>query len=380
MINWPFEITGNKYSRWYNQLIDKARNRGSIDGYTETHHVIPRSLGGDNTKQNLVKLTAREHYVAHALLWKMKLPGVAGSKMAFAFNTFISRMHVNDEHSYTISSRIYESFRIHYANILKSRMTGTGNHFYGKKHSEETRRIIGEKSKLKEFKRGPEHFNYGKPSFTTPEGKERQRAAIIERWNDPVFKTRILEQRKQANLRPEVIAKRKAISDAQRGVKKDPAHTAGMREAASARKGKKWEEIYTPDQVARMHESLKNRVVTPEGKAKQLEGLRKSAQKPKSEEHKRKISESNKKVDRWWTRGENNPNFGKTMSEEHKQALREKMTGRTQSLETIEKRKQTILATSKTCEHCSRFVRFGDYKKWHGDNCKSLSSNTDSQS
>jgi len=380
MINWPIEIIENKYSRWYEQLINKARNRGTIDGYTETHHVIPRSLGGDNTKQNLVKLTAREHYVAHALLWKMKLPGVAGSKMAFAFNTFIRKMHVNNEHSYNISSRIYESFRIHYANILRSTMTGSGNHFYGKKHSEETRRIIGEKSKLKEFKRGPDNPNWGKKQNVSPEGKARKLAAHKKHWADPSWREQVLAKREKVSKQPKVIAKRKAAADAKRGVKKDPAHTAGMRAAALARKGKKWKEIYTPDQVARMHEALKNRVVTPEGKAKQLEGLRKSAQKPKSEEHKRKISESNKKVDRWWTRGENNPNFGKTMSEEHRQALREKMTGRTQSIETIEKRKQTILATSKTCEHCGRFVRFGDYKKWHGDNCKSLSSNTNSLS
>lgn len=316
MINWPIEITENKYSRWYEQLIAKARDKKPIIGYTETHHVIPRSLGGDNTKKNLVKLTAREHYVAHALLWKMKLPGVAGSKMAFAFNTFIRKMHVNNEHSYNISSRIYESFKIHYASILRSTMTGSGNHFYGKKHSEETRRIIGEKSKLKEFKRGPEHFNYGKPSFITPEGKERQRAAFIERWNDPDFKTRVLEQRKQANLRPEVIAKRKAAADAKRGVKKDPAHTAGMRAAASARKGKTWKEIYTPEQITRLQEGRKNRVLTPEAKAKMsFKGKGKGIPKVKH-----------------------------------------------------------------PCPHCGKLCAGNMLAKWHGDNCKSLSKNTDSQS
>jgi hypothetical protein len=264
--------------------------------------------------------------------------------------------------------------------MLKEKYAIEGGTFTGRTHSAETKKIIGEKSKLKEFKRGPEHFNYGKPSFITPEGKERQRAAFIERWNDPDFKTRVLEQRKQANLRPEVIAKRKAAADAKRGVKKDPAHTAGMRAAASARKGKKWEEIYTPEQIEHMMAAAKNKIYTPEGKERQRESSREVGKRLKSEEHKRKISESNKKVDRWWTRGENNPNFGKTLSEEHKQSLREKMTGRTQSPETIEKRKQTILATSKTCEHCDRFVRFGDYKKWHGNNCKALSSNTNSLS
>jgi len=316
MINWPFEITENKYSRWYDQLIDKARNRGSIDGYIETHHVIPRSLGGDNTKQNLVKLTAREHYVAHALLWKMKLPGVAGSKMAFAFNTFIRKMHVNNEHSYNISSRIYESFKIHYAQILKSTMTGTGNHFYGKKHSEETRRIIGEKSKLKEFKRGLEHPNWGKPSNVTPEGKERQRVAIVERWSDPEFKEMMIAKRQAFLKTPEGIKQREAISSRTKGVKRDPAHTAKMREATSARKGKRWEDIYTTEQIARMQEALKNKVLSEESKAKM------------------------------WFKGKG----------------------------------KGIPKVKHPCPHCGKLCAGNMLAKWHGDNCKSLSSNTDSQS
>jgi len=48
-------------------LIDKARTR-TLDGYGEWHHVIPRSLGGVNNKNNLVHLTAREHLIAHMLL------------------------------------------------------------------------------------------------------------------------------------------------------------------------------------------------------------------------------------------------------------------------------------------------------------------------
>jgi len=58
------------YIRIYNQLIDRARNRDLV-GYGEKHHVIPRCLGGDDSKENLVKLTPEEHYVAHQLLIKM---------------------------------------------------------------------------------------------------------------------------------------------------------------------------------------------------------------------------------------------------------------------------------------------------------------------
>lgn len=60
----------NKYNKWYQQIILSARNRDTI-GYTEKHHIIPSCLGGTNSKDNLVELTAREHFIVHLLLIKM---------------------------------------------------------------------------------------------------------------------------------------------------------------------------------------------------------------------------------------------------------------------------------------------------------------------
>lgn len=56
-----------KYEDFINEI--KKENRG-IDherGY-EIHHIIPKSLGGSNESNNLVKLTYFEHLVAHYLL------------------------------------------------------------------------------------------------------------------------------------------------------------------------------------------------------------------------------------------------------------------------------------------------------------------------
>lgn len=39
--------------------------------YGEVHHIWPKSLGQDNSPENLVRLTAKEHYVAHHLLTKI---------------------------------------------------------------------------------------------------------------------------------------------------------------------------------------------------------------------------------------------------------------------------------------------------------------------
>lgn len=55
------------YKHIYYSIIEKAKNedkdgKRSI-GYFEKHHILPKSLGGTNDKENLVKLTAREHFI-----------------------------------------------------------------------------------------------------------------------------------------------------------------------------------------------------------------------------------------------------------------------------------------------------------------------------
>lgn len=62
------------YKKIYDELIisRKEMNRKHIvfDGL-ENHHIIIKSMGGDNNKENLVLLTGREHYIAHLLLHKI---------------------------------------------------------------------------------------------------------------------------------------------------------------------------------------------------------------------------------------------------------------------------------------------------------------------
>lgn len=60
------------YEKIYNDLIEKAKSSICVEGgYFEKHHIIPKSLGGTNDASNLVKLTARQHYIAHLLLYKI---------------------------------------------------------------------------------------------------------------------------------------------------------------------------------------------------------------------------------------------------------------------------------------------------------------------
>lgn len=58
------------YKKIYDNLILK-RQKILFEGKTEIHHIIPRSIGGNDDKNNLVNLSLREHFVAHQLLTKI---------------------------------------------------------------------------------------------------------------------------------------------------------------------------------------------------------------------------------------------------------------------------------------------------------------------
>jgi hypothetical protein len=63
----------NKYTTIYFNIIQRARTR-IINDYTERHHIIPKCMGGSDEEDNIVKLTAREHFICHLLLIRMTPP------------------------------------------------------------------------------------------------------------------------------------------------------------------------------------------------------------------------------------------------------------------------------------------------------------------
>lgn len=83
------------YSKIYSDLIESAKLRPDVpllNGYLEKHHIIPQSMGGSDNKDNIVSLTAREHFIAHWLLWKIH----RNEKMAYAFKMMcVSGNHMN---------------------------------------------------------------------------------------------------------------------------------------------------------------------------------------------------------------------------------------------------------------------------------------------
>lgn len=110
----------NKYTTWYWLLIEKAKLRTEILDYAEGHHIVPSSLGGTDHEDNLVKLSAREHFVAHLLLTKMT-SGPARKKMSYAFS-FMLTSNKKLKKRHLPSSRWYEYSRRLLSATQKGRM------------------------------------------------------------------------------------------------------------------------------------------------------------------------------------------------------------------------------------------------------------------
>lgn len=154
----------NKYARWYYNIIDRARSR-STAGYIEKHHIIPRSLGGDNSKDNLVALTAREHFVCHLLLTKMTT-GTDRNKMISAVFYLTGKGKAN-RNNVIKQSRLYENLKKELAKITSKQHKGSKR----PPRSNETKQNL---SISKQGKKNPNFAGY----FVTPWGTyESSRAA-----------------------------------------------------------------------------------------------------------------------------------------------------------------------------------------------------------
>jgi hypothetical protein len=150
--------------------------------YFEGHHIIPKSKGGTGNSyrpknnENIVLLTAREHFLAHWILWRI----YRDRSTALAFHKMMS---TNKNQNRITSSRGYqeskEAFRItnlgnQYGKgktkiiseeqkkkqslIMKGKYIGDKNPFYNKLHTEESKEKI---RKSREGLNKEKIWNYG---------------------------------------------------------------------------------------------------------------------------------------------------------------------------------------------------------------------------
>ena len=172
----------NKYTTYYFNIINKARARIKTIGYAEKHHIIPKSLGGDNSKSNLVLLTAKEHYICHLLLPKM-LTGDNMRKMSYAIWLMIN-VNRGCQLRYKVTSRMYKSIKEKNSKLLSIANKGKLGIHSGKKFSNETKQkmslsAVGRKPSLqaieaaKKSRKGIPPSNKGKPMSQAQKDKIR---------------------------------------------------------------------------------------------------------------------------------------------------------------------------------------------------------------
>ena len=198
------------YKQIYNQLISKRQQETPPENcYTETHHILPRCIGGTNEQSNLVKLTAREHYIAHLLLAKI-------------YNTYgmyaaVIYMHTGrfNNRKFKFNSHLYQKIREEFAQKMSQKMKGKtswnkgkkmsdefkqkvsiikkGNKYWvGKKHSDETKKKISEKHKGRYIGRTPTWL-VGKTLSEEHKLKDREAILGLKYWNNGIKNVRARE-------------------------------------------------------------------------------------------------------------------------------------------------------------------------------------------
>lgn len=160
------------YEKIYNNLVtsrlllDRIKNN---DGLLEKHHIIPKCLGGNNNKNNLVLLTSREHYLAHWLLCKI-YTGKSKAKMAYAFFCMCRKNH---NHKRGVTSRMYERTKRYVSTFC-----------YGENHPSFGKSLWDEKTKKEISARmiGKNNPMYGKPAWN--KGLTKETSDIILKYTE----------------------------------------------------------------------------------------------------------------------------------------------------------------------------------------------------
>ncbi len=152
------------YKKIYNNLINFRKINHPI-GYSENHHIVMKSMGGIDDSENLVRLTGREHWVAHLLLHKIH----NNIKTAHACHMMTMRCEERGI-SWIKNSRMYQHIREACAKLTATRMSiyqqGTRNSQFG------TRWIcnvfLKENKKITKDEKIPDNWVLGRNKWKEP--------------------------------------------------------------------------------------------------------------------------------------------------------------------------------------------------------------------
>lgn len=165
------------YAWHYDKLVETRKQRNWKPGL-EIHHIVPKSLGGNDDKDNLVNFTPREHFLAHWLLWKIH----RNRQMSFAFFS-MCQYRKGERKNFRVSSRAYEEAR------LSRSMTGVSDETKlrmslakkGKTYTDEA------KLNMSRAKKGTLPWNKGKKGVSQSTSDAMSEKAQKRRRRDQTF-------------------------------------------------------------------------------------------------------------------------------------------------------------------------------------------------
>jgi hypothetical protein len=215
------KMTNNKYKKWYFSLMEKAQTRSlEREVPAENHHVIPRSLRENQESQTTVRLTIREHLLAHHMLPKF-LSGLEKAKMDHAYFRMVNGRQGKFVH---LSDSAYNAMMKSYSEARVLMRTGT-------KHTEETKRKIS-KSNMGKVNSSETRNKISKANTGKLIGVKRPQefGENLSRLLTGIKKTK--EHSDKINKNPEKIRK---TAEKHRGMKRSPEAKEKMRISALAR-------------------------------------------------------------------------------------------------------------------------------------------------
>ena len=115
-------LENERYDDYIKRILNSRDNIKNEDEYQEKHHIIPKSLGGTDDKDNLIYLYAEEHYYAHKLL-KQENPDNGPLRIAWAMMSF-STSNGKMNRKYRISAEEYAEAKKAISQEASKRFTG----------------------------------------------------------------------------------------------------------------------------------------------------------------------------------------------------------------------------------------------------------------
>lgn len=113
------------YARIYREFIaDRLGKQPESPTYFERHHILPRSLGGGDEPDNMIRLTAEDHIFAHVLLAKWKNDRGSWAAVKFIFGNSCNKLRSPTRREIRLAAKAREKFA--------SRNSGENNPNYGK--------------------------------------------------------------------------------------------------------------------------------------------------------------------------------------------------------------------------------------------------------